>query len=223
MKHLLRKYEPKDRERVRWICCETGFMGGPMEVYFEGREVFADMWTKYWTDYEPESALVAEVDGKVVGYLLGCLDTDRQEKIFTQEIQGKLLRDFFVRGDCLSSKNWRYIRRVVRSWRRGEFHDPMKTVKAEYPAHLHTNIAPAEFRGQGMGKALMKAHLAYLGEHKVKGVHLVTTSRNQMALGLYYHMGFKDLFRGPLTCYDHILSEPLEKICLGLKLPEGWG
>jgi len=193
-------------------------MGEPVEAYFEGRELFADMWTKYWTDYEPESALVAEVEGQVVGYLLGCLDTDRQEKIFAREIQPKLVRDFFIQGNFLSSKNWRYLRRVVRSYRRGEFHDPMKMVKSLYPAHLHTNIAPAEFRGQGLGKALMQAYLAYLGGHKVKGVHLVTTSRNRAALGLYYRMGFKELFRGPLTCYDHVLSEPLEKIGLGLKL-----
>ena len=91
-------------------------------------------------------------------------------------------------------------------------------VNSEYPAHLHTNIAPAEFRGKGIGKGLMLAYLDYLKEHKSPGVHLVTTSRNRQALRLYYYMGFKDIFCGPLTCYDHIISEPIEKIGLGLKL-----
>ena len=164
---------------------------------------------------------MAEVDGLVVGYLLGCLDTERQERIFTQKIQGKLLRDYFTKGVFFSWQNWRYIRRVARSWRRGEFNDPMSKVKPEYPAHLHTNIAPPEYRGKGMGKALMEAYFAYLRENKIRGVHLVTSSRNKIALKLYYRMGFKDLFRGPLTCYDHVTSEPMKKIGLGLKLNPG--
>lgn len=218
MEFKVRKYEPKDRERVRWICCETGFMGDPMEIYFHGRELFADMWTRYWTDCEPESAFVAEVNHQVVGYVMGALDTDRQEKIFDKEILPGLALNFFLKGACLHFQNWRYLRRVARSKRRGEFNDPMKQIMPEYPAHLHTNIAPREFRGKGIGKALLNTYLDYLRQHKVKGVHLVTTSRNQMALGLYYHMGFKDLFRGPLTCYDHVLDGPLEKIGMGLKL-----
>ena len=218
MEFLVRKYEPKDRDKVRWICCETGFMGDPVEIYFQGRELFADMWTKYWTDYEPESAFVAEVNHQVVGYVMGALDTDRQEQIFEKEILPKIVRNFFFKGVCLHFQNWRYLRRVARSKRRGEFNEPMRQVKPEYPAHLHTNIAPPEFRGKGIGKALMKTYLDYLRQHKSKGVHLVTTSRNKMALGLYSNLGFKDLFRGPLTCYDHVLNEPLEKIGMGLKL-----
>jgi len=218
MQYTIRKYEAKDRKVVRWICCETGFMGDPMEVYFEGREIFADTWSRYWTDYELESAFVGEVDGVVVGYILGCLDSEKQEKIFKEKIQPSLYRQAFFSTFFLHWKNLRYMRRVVRSWRRGEFNDPMKQVIADYPAHLHTNIAPAEFRGKGMGKALMTAYLDYLRGHKIKGVHLVTTSRSKMALGLYYHMGFQKLFSGPLTCYDHVTSEPMEKICLAMKL-----
>jgi GNAT superfamily N-acetyltransferase len=218
MEYTIRKYEQRDRKVVRWICCETGFMGDPMEVYFEGREIFADTWTRYWTDYEPESSFVAEADGKVVGYILGCLDTERQERILKEKIQPSLYKQAFSSTFFLHLKNWRYMRRVVRSWRRGEFNDDMKAVIADYPAHLHTNIAPAEFRGQGMGKALMNAYFDYLRANKAKGVHLVTTSRNKIALGLYFHMGFKKLFSGPLTCYDHVTSEPLEKICLAMKL-----
>jgi len=221
MDFKIRKYEPRDRDKVRWICCETGFMGDPVEIYFIGRELFADMWTRYWTDYEPEGAFVAEVDRQVVGYVFGALDTDRQEKIFEREILPQILRGFALKGAWLHFKNWQYLRRVARSRRRGEFNDPMRQVKADYPAHLHTNIAPPEYRGKGIGKALMNVYLNYLRERGIKGVHLVTTSRNKMALALYYRMGFKDLFRGPLTCYDHLLDEPLEKIGLGLKLGKG--
>lgn len=71
----IRPYKPEDREAVRRICCDTGFMGNPIDPLFSDRELFADFLTVYYTDYEPESSLVAvdpETD-QVVGYLLGCL------------------------------------------------------------------------------------------------------------------------------------------------------
>ena len=45
MEFKIRKYQARDREAVRWICCETGYMGDPMEIYFIGRKSFAEMWT----------------------------------------------------------------------------------------------------------------------------------------------------------------------------------
>jgi ribosomal protein S18 acetylase RimI-like enzyme len=149
--------------------------------------------------------------------LLGCLDTAKQERIFRERIQPKLFNTALRTGVFFHFKNWRYLYRVARSGRRGEFNEPRERVHAEYPAHLHTNIAPAEYRGKGMGKALMLEYFKYLRERRSPGVHLVTTSRNRLALKLYYGMGFKDLFRDPLTCYDHVPDEPLEKIGMGLK------
>ena len=57
------------------ICCDTGFRGNPIDPCFRDRELFADFFTSYYTDYEPESATVAvdQESGEVVGYLLGSL------------------------------------------------------------------------------------------------------------------------------------------------------
>src|SRR5690349_14905436 len=66
-----RKYRPSDRDIVRQLCCETGLLGTPIDPVFEDREIFADYLTAYYTDWEPESAFVLEVDGEVKGYLLG--------------------------------------------------------------------------------------------------------------------------------------------------------
>ena len=82
----VRSYLPRDRDRVRWVCCETGFLGDPQEGVFIGRKIFADLWSSYWTDLEPESAFVAEVEGRVEGYILGCLDTHRQERVWNKKI-----------------------------------------------------------------------------------------------------------------------------------------
>ena len=43
----------------------------PHRPVFEDRRLFADFFTAYYTDWEPESAFVMEVGGEVKGYLLG--------------------------------------------------------------------------------------------------------------------------------------------------------
>jgi len=65
---LVRKYRPEDRDAVRWICCQTGMLGHPIDPVFQDRELFADYLTSYYTDMEPESCFVVEHRGKVVGY-----------------------------------------------------------------------------------------------------------------------------------------------------------
>ncbi|HYR57395.1 MAG TPA: hypothetical protein VEO95_02150, partial [Chthoniobacteraceae bacterium] len=67
----IRRYRPGDRARIRALCCETGFLGNPIDPVFEDRELFADYLTAYYTDWEPESAFVLLVNGDIRGYLLG--------------------------------------------------------------------------------------------------------------------------------------------------------
>src|SRR5437868_443829 len=73
----IRPYEPRDRDAVRDICYVTGYMGDPVDWQWRDRESFSDMFSGYYTDREPESALVVEIDGVVRGYLLGCVDSEK--------------------------------------------------------------------------------------------------------------------------------------------------
>ena len=69
--YLIRGYRKSDREAVRKLCCDTGFLGEPIDPVYEDRELFADFLTTYYTDHEPESCFLLEVDGEISGYLLG--------------------------------------------------------------------------------------------------------------------------------------------------------
>src|SRR6187551_1653888 len=75
----LRKFQPADRARVRELCCETGFLGNPIDPVFEDRQLFADYLTAYYTDWEPESSFVLLVNGEIRGYLLGSRQPLRQQ------------------------------------------------------------------------------------------------------------------------------------------------
>lgn len=70
----LRQYQDPDREEVRRICCDTGFLGSPIEGIYQDRELFADLFTNAYLEYEPEWTLVAENGGRVAGYLMGSVD-----------------------------------------------------------------------------------------------------------------------------------------------------
>ena len=58
----VRQYEARDREAVRQLCCETGFLGKAIDPVFEDRALFADYLTSYYTDVEPEAAMEVEAE-----------------------------------------------------------------------------------------------------------------------------------------------------------------
>jgi hypothetical protein len=67
----IRQYQDSDRGEVRRICCETGFLGGPIDPIYQDRELFADLFTNPYLDYEPDWTLVVESEGRIAGYLTG--------------------------------------------------------------------------------------------------------------------------------------------------------
>src|ERR1700755_2063409 len=75
----VRSYRPSDRDSVRALCCETGFLGKAIDPVFEDRELFADYLTAYYTDWEPESSFVLLLNGRIDGYLLGSRRPLRQQ------------------------------------------------------------------------------------------------------------------------------------------------
>src|SRR4051812_32222911 len=92
----IRKFNPAtDRARIRELCCETGFLGNPIDPVFEDRQLFADYLTAYYTDWEPESSFVLVVNGDIRGYLLGSRHSFRQQVYnFYNNIA------LFLRGIC---------------------------------------------------------------------------------------------------------------------------
>ena len=203
---LVRKYRPEDREAVREICYDTGLMGEPIDRFFGCSELFADYWMNYYTDHEPESAFVAELDGKVIGYLVGCKDTSTQRKIQNTVIMPAIRRKLFSFGYRLKMRFARFVWRYLRSMWRGEFVDePI----GGYPAHLHMNLAEG-CRSGGVGSKLLLEYFDYLRENGVKGLHLGTSTYNKLAVPFYKKWGFKLVLSQPLTMYEGAVDEKVE-------------
>lgn len=197
----VRPYRAEDRSAVRRICFATGYMGRPVDWYWRHFESFADIWTSYYTDHEPESLFVATRDDRVVGYLSGCVDTNRAPSPAEAVKRAALRHWLFVRPGTARFFG-RALVDVVRlgGAPEGEIDDP------RYPAHLHTNLLP-DARGLGLGAGLMHAWLSRLRGLGVPGCHLGTLHENQNGIGFFTHQGFS----------RHGEPEPTP----GLRSPEG--
>ena len=190
----VRPYERDDRFAVRDVCFRTGYMGEPVDWQWRDQPSFADMFTGYYTDREPESAFVVEVDGRVAGYLLGCVDSSRAWSPGRVAARNIVRRGIVLRPGT-ARVVWRTLGDAVRDLalrrvklRDLEFEDP------RWPAHLHIDLLP-EARGGGAGRRLVHAWLDRLRELGVPGCHLQTMSENANAIAFFGAVGFRRLGR----------------------------
>jgi hypothetical protein len=190
--YSIRSYQASDRVAVRKLCCETGFLGSPIDPVFQDRELFADFLTTYYTDHEPESSFVLEIDGQIRGYLLGS----------RKPLQHQLY-SFAHTMALFFSALWRYRRYNVRSrkfirWVIGHGWHEVPAAPRSVP-HFHINLLP-DARKVSTTRALMSAYLNYLyrfGERHVYGQ--IVTFESRRGEKLFERYGFKVLNRAEIT------------------------
>lgn len=165
----IRPYAPADREAVRDICRRTAYRNRGSSAVFEDDDLFADYWTRYYTDFEPESCLILEEDGRIIGYLLGTVDARRHQKIMARRIVPGILARALWRLVTLQYRNPSTRRMlwwlVSRGWRE-EPEIPLD----RYPAHYHCNIL-REGYGKGYYSAMALKFLDRLDELGIAGLH----------------------------------------------------
>lgn len=179
---------------MRRICHLTGFMGDPADWFWADEASFADMFSGYYTDAEPESALVVEADGAVCGYLLGCRDSTRAWDPVRVAARHVVRRGIAVRPGTAGTV-WRAVGDTIGdlATRRVRLAD-LELVDPRYPAHLHVNLLPAA-RGRGAGGALVRTWLDELRGDGVPGCFLQTMAENTAAVAFFEAMGFRTLGR----------------------------
>lgn len=184
---IIRKYRPEDRAKVRSICFETGLMGAPVESIYGDAESFADMFSGYYTDVEPESSWVAvneDDETEVVGYLLGCVDSRRAWDPGKVGAKHAILRGLLFRPSTARF----YLRLLGDVIRDGGVHrTPIDFDK--FPAHFHINLLP-HARG-GIGLRMHYAFLEYVREKGAVGIHAETMACNERTLMIGKKLGYE--------------------------------
>jgi GNAT superfamily N-acetyltransferase len=175
---LVRDYRSSDRDAVRRICYETGLLGNNVREHYRDFASYADIFTAYYTDREPEHALVAELDGAVVGYVLGCLDTRRASSPLWIALRHALTRGVCFRPGT-AAFYWRglldSVLDLTKPQRPRFAHD-------RYPSHLHLNLLP-EARGSGTSTRLFHSLFDRLRRAGSAGVFAEVGADNAPMLG----------------------------------------
>jgi ribosomal protein S18 acetylase RimI-like enzyme len=183
----IRPYQATDRAAVRSICCATGYLGDPIEPVYRDRESFADLITSYYTDAEPESCLVVDLDGKVVGYLLGCLDSTK-----AWHAENIALRHVVTRGVAFRPGTagfyWRSLLDTVSDAARGAAKRPVPDLRS-YPGHTHFSVLH-EARSLPVVPGLFRSFFKLARERGCHGVHGEVFVENERAMAMHRALGF---------------------------------
>jgi hypothetical protein len=190
----IRSFRKSDRDAVRRLCCQTGFLGMPIDPVYEDRQLFADFLTTYYTDWEPESSFVVERDGEICGYLLGSRKPLRNQLYsFWQNVS--LFLKALTRYFGYNAASRRFVLWILMNgWRE------VPAAPRRVP-HFHINLLP-EARKMSTTRALMSAYLSYLyrcGEKRVYGQ--IVTFESRRGEQMFERYGFRVLNRAEITKY----------------------
>lgn len=169
-------------------------MGDPVDRLFSDRELFADFFTSYYTDIEPQMAMVAECDGEVVGYILCCtrhlpypLFQTRLLARAIPRICVRLARGVYTQNDRRFLK-W-FLTRAV-----GE--TPRAPRRA---AHFHINLL-TEHRNTGTGIRLFKQFMREIESAGVREIYgQIQTFDHRRSDKVFERFGFRLFDRRPLS------------------------
>ena len=201
----VRRYEPRDRVAVREICCDTADGGEPVEQFFPDREVFADVLTRYYTDFAPEASWVAEQDGRVIGYLTGCYDTRR----FLRTMAARIVPVAVLKALAHGSLWHRFVRQNL--------HLPAsqrRQLLANYPALFHLNLR-VDHRGQGTGRQLLEKFREQACQAGVTGILAGVSETNAAGRKFFERAGFVAVSR---EARFRTADQPAFTILYGLRL-----
>lgn len=170
----IRAYRAGDRRHIAAIIAATALRGRPLSAYFEDVAVPLKLFMDYYLRYEPESCFVAERAGRVVGYIMGCKDTRRYQRLVLVRYGPQLLARVVARvltGRYRRPATYRTLWwALARGWREVPGAD-----LRQFPAHAHLGVA-AELQRDGfliylcmvrLGDALIR----HLCERSIPGLH----------------------------------------------------
>jgi hypothetical protein len=196
----IRSYRASDRDAVRRLCCMTGFLGEPIDPVYEDCELFADFLTTYYTDHEPESSFVLEVNGELRGYLLGSRKPLRNQLYSFYQNVCLFLRAL-LRYPRYNERSRRFIRWILMNGWREVPAAPRRT------PHFHINLL-ADARKVSTTRALLSAYFGYLyrsGEKRVYGQ--IVTFESRRGEKMFERYGFKVMNRAEITKYKSFYPE----------------
>lgn len=210
----IRPYRASDRPAIRALCCDTGFLGKPVDALFCDRDLFADLFTNAYLDYEPDWAFVAEVDGRVIGYLLGAVSPNFDLALIRSGFRTtvKMLLRLAAGRYAEHPRSRRFIRWLLTH---GFSEQPKHPAGA---AHLHFDLDKG-FRGRGICARMWEIYerrLQRAGMRQCYGAFFSYPRRRPESV--YARYGFQIFDRKRTTIFSPEITESVEVVCIAKPL-----
>jgi GNAT superfamily N-acetyltransferase len=164
-----------------------------------------------WTEIADRRRLVPAIDEVFFEAAL--------KKSFADQDERDAFRERWLGRYLEHDAQWAYLAlngETVAGYLVGSIEDPATTARfsdiavpgfakftAEYPAHLHVNLAPA-YRNQGIGGRLIAAFIADIARDQAPGLHVVTGS-SARNVAFYERHGLVELAQAKLGAHEVIL------------------
>jgi ribosomal protein S18 acetylase RimI-like enzyme len=208
----IREYRGGDRDAVRQICSDTGFLGNSIKKIIDYTDLFIDLDTNFFLNDKNTCIYVATDNEKVVGYVLLTPDVKRYKKLSTKYYMYRVFLDV-IRFRLFRKKEYMYYVRLLIYYLKGEFTLPEFY---DYPALLHINVAPGH-QEQGIGRMLFDALFACVRKFNCPAVQLKTTSANEKSVGFFKKFGFEELTSKETSFYKPYGLAAVRTIVMGKK------
>ncbi len=210
----LRQYQDFDREEVRRLCCDTGFLGSPIDQLYQDRELFADLFTNAYLDYEPEWTLVAENGGRVAGYQTGSVDPRFTRTLMLSGFQAayKMVLRLITGKYSHHPRSEQFVRWVLT---RGLKEQPKHPERA---AHLHVNLEKP-LRWGSVARRLLSTFegmLKSVGINYYYAKFFSCPQRNPERL--YDRLGFEIYDRVETTIFRPEIADTVHIVCIHKRL-----
>jgi hypothetical protein len=206
---VVRPYRASDRRALRETCIATAWLGAPAPEKIPDGELWADLFTRYFTDREPEHTSVVErtADLRISGYLTGTTDVRRVERYLVRSLP-RLAARLAISRALLNREKRNVLGAMLTSLAKGELAPPLK-VRAEFPARFLLTLGE-DARGRGIGPLLLEPFLTALGQSGSPGVHTQTLSLNEAAFRFLRRAGFQLVASWPLSAFAQTEARRIE-------------
>jgi ribosomal protein S18 acetylase RimI-like enzyme len=176
------------------------------------QDLFADLWTSFYTDSDARATSVIADGDVTMGYLTGALNEHSYRRAMPRIVLAALI-GAAGRGNLFSSRALAFIMINGRLLWEGSSH--RADLRADYPAHFHINLE-SKLRGAGWGRRLVERFLEQASSAGVSGVRGAVAEANARACGFLESLGFLRLDRQRTFALDE--GRPAYKIVYGRRL-----
>lgn len=178
----IRPFQAADLDALYEICLLTGWRGADATALYADPALLGHFYAAPYTAHDPALCLIATLDGKPAGYILGTADSVAF-RTWSEAHWFPALRERYPLPDSSdASPNATLIRNIHAGYQPPSY-------SRDYPAHLHIDLLPC-LQGRGVGARLMNRFFDLLRDRSCPAVHLVVNKANTRAVAFYRRFGF---------------------------------